>query len=148
MRDRARPVVDLSATCACGAVSLVVKGTVYSMFLCSCEDCQKASGTGHSAVFMVDPSALTVTGETRGYDVVADSGATFTRYFCPVCGTRLHCRSSRTERSVMLPAGLFGEDTDWFVPNQLIFSRTHRDWDTIAVDLPRYETYRQRSEEH
>ena len=142
MPGRSRPVVDLSTTCACGAVTIAVKGTVYSMLLCSCEDCQKASGTGHSAIFITDPASLTVTGETRGFDVTAHSGATFARHFCPTCGTRLYGRSSRTERSVMLPVGLFGRDTAWFEPTQLIFSRSHRDWDTIAEHLPRHATYR------
>ena len=144
MSERSRPEVDLSATCACGAVKVAVKGTVYSMLLCSCEDCQKASGAGHSAIFITDPASLTVTGETRGFDVTAHSGATFTRYFCPICGTRLYGRSSRAERSVMLPVGLFGKDTDWFAPTQLIFARSHRDWDTIDDALPRHATYREK----
>jgi hypothetical protein len=144
MPERNRPVVDIAATCACGAVTVAVKGTIYSMFMCSCEDCQKASGTGHSAVFVTDPPALTVTGETRSFARPSDSGATFTRTFCPICGTQLFGRSSRSERNVMIPVGLFGKDAaQWFTPNQLIFSRTHRTWDTIAADLPRHATYRE-----
>ena len=42
----------------------------------------------------------------------------------------------------MLPAGLFGADADWFAPNQLIFARSHRDWDVIAAELPQHATYR------
>jgi hypothetical protein len=144
MSERPRPTVDLSASCACGAVTVTVKGPVYSMLLCSCEDCQKASGTGHAAIFITDPSSLTVEGETKSFAVTADSRATMTRYFCPVCGTRLYGRSSRAERSVMLPVGLFGNDTEWFVPTQLIFARTHRDWDTIDAALPRQATYREK----
>ena len=44
----------------------------------------------------------------------------------------------------MLPVGLFGADAAWFVPNQLIFARSHREWDPIAADLPRHDTYRER----
>jgi hypothetical protein len=148
MGDRVRPIVDLKTSCACGAVSVEVHGRVYSMFLCSCEDCQKATGAGHSAIAIVDPGEVTVSGDTRSFDRQAASGATFTRTFCPACGTPIHGKSSRRDDALMLPVGLFGKDTDWFVPNQLIFSRTHREWDTIAADLPRHETYRQRREEH
>jgi hypothetical protein len=143
MSERTRPVVDLATTCACGAVTVAIKGTVYSMFMCSCEDCQKASGTGHSAVFTTDPSALTVTGETRSFTRPSDSGATFTRFFCPVCGTPLYGRSSRTERAVMIPVGLIGAEATWFVPTQLIFSRSHRDWDIVAEEIPRHARYRE-----
>ncbi len=146
MSERVRPIADLSASCACGAVTLTVRGTVYSMFMCSCEDCQRATGAGHSALFLVDPASVTVTGETRGFAVTANSGATFTRSFCPVCGTPLFGRSSRAaDRTIALPVGLFGAAAaPWFKPNQLIFDRSHRDWDVIAADLPRHTTYRER----
>ena len=75
MAERVRPDIDLTTACACGAVTVAIKGTVYSMFMCSCEDCQKASGTGHSAVFTTDPASLTVTGETRSFTRPSDSGA-------------------------------------------------------------------------
>jgi hypothetical protein len=143
MSERTRPVVDLVTTCACGAVTVAIEGTVYSMFMCSCEDCQRASGTGHSAAFTTDPSSLTVTGETRSFSRPSDSGANFTRTFCPTCGTPLYGRSSRSERAVMIPVGLFGAKATWFAPTQLIFSRSHRDWDVIADHLPRHAKYRE-----
>ncbi len=58
-----RPVVDVSAKCACGAVTLRFAGKVLSMFMCSCEDCQKATGTGHSAVALfASPDDVTIAG--------------------------------------------------------------------------------------
>ncbi len=142
MADKQRPDVDLSTTCACGAVAVSVRGPVYSMFMCACEDCQKASGTGHSAAFVVDPSSLDVQGPTRSFERLSASGATFTRTFCPACGTPLHGRSSRNTRAAMIPVGLFGgAAAAWYVPKQLIFSRSHREWDALAPDLPRHETY-------
>ncbi len=145
MTDKPRPVVDLTTTCACGAVTVAVTGTIYSMFMCACEDCQKATGTGHSAAFVVDPASLAVRGPTRSFDRVSASGATFTRTFCPACGTPLHGRSSRNDRAAMIPVGLFGSDSAaFYAPKQLIFSRSHREWDALAADLPRHETYPQR----
>lgn len=142
MESRPRPVVDLAASCACGAVKVTFKGKVRSMFMCSCEDCQRATGTGHSSVFLGTKAELTVTGETRSFTLTANSGARFTRHFCPVCGTPLFGQSSRAPELMMISIGLFGKDSQWFAPNQLIFARSHRDWDLIAADLPRYQTYR------
>lgn len=142
MTGTARPIVDIAAACACGAVTVEVTGTVYSMFMCACEDCQKASGTGHSAAFVVDPSSLAVLGPVRSFDRVSASGAIFTRTFCPGCGTPLYGRSSRNNRAAMIPVGLFGSAAAvFYAPKQLIFSRSHRDWDAIAADLPCHETY-------
>jgi hypothetical protein len=43
----------------------------------------------------------------------------------------------------MLPVGLFGAAAaDWYAPNQLIFARSHRDWDLVDAALPQHDTYR------
>ena len=128
--------------CACGAVRLSFKGKVLSMFLCSCEDCQKATGTGHSAVILVRADDVTLSGDVRSFARPSDSGATLTRSFCPQCGTPIMARSSRADGLLMLPAGLFGAAAaEWYQPNQLIFSRSHREWDVLAEDLPQHATY-------
>jgi hypothetical protein len=143
MAPRDIPQIDLSAACACGAVTLAIAGRVRSMFMCSCEDCQRSTGTGHATVALVAIGDLTVTGPTASFARAAHSGATLTRWFCPSCGTPLYARSSRAPELAMLPVGLFGPASDWFAPNQLIFARSHHDWDVIAPDLPQYATYRE-----
>lgn len=148
MDKKPRPSVDLTAHCACGSVTLRFAGTVRSMFMCSCEDCQKATGTGHSTVILAAESDVTITGETRAFVRPANSGAVLTRRFCPVCGTPICGSSSRAPGALMLQAGLFGRDTAWYAPNQLIFARSHRDWDAIAGDIPRYQTYRDEEQSH
>src|SRR5882757_2508217 len=125
MERKPRPVVDLTASCACGAVSLRFAGKVLSMFMCSCEDCQRATGTGHSAILLARSSDVTLTGEARSFARLANSGATLTHWFCPVCGTPLFAASSRAAEILMLPVGLFGAAAaEWYVPNQLIFARS------------------------
>lgn len=117
------------------------------MFMCSCEDCQKATGTGHSTVAIANPADVIISGNTKSFARPADSGARFTRYFCPECGTPLYGKSSRAPNALMLPVGLFGAAAHWFNPTQLIFSRSHREWDEIAAALPRQQTYRNRGTE-
>ena len=112
------------------------------MFMCSCLDCQKGTGTGHSNVVLMPAEAVTMTGEVKRYSRPADSGATFTRCFCPECGTMLSGQSSRASGLRMLPAGLFAGQNEWFLPNQLIFARSHMIWDLIADHLPQYQAYR------
>lgn len=145
MQVSSRPTVDLSASCACGAVTLAFKGRVKAMFLCACEDCQKATGSGHSAAIAASPDDITIIGDLASFARPADSGATYSRYFCPVCGVTLYGASTRAPRLVTLPVGLFGAQTaDWYAPTQMIFARSHRDWDIIADNLPRHATYRQK----
>jgi hypothetical protein len=143
MDRKPRPIVDLIAHCACGAVSVRFAGKVLSMFMCSCEDCQRATGAGHSAILLARPADVAVIGPARSFARPANSGATLTRSFCPDCGTPLFAVSSRAPDVRMLPVGLFGAAAaEWYVPNQLIFARSHRDWDLIDPDLPQHQTYR------
>ena len=84
MQDRKpRPIVELSRTCACGSGRVRLEGRVISMLMCACEDCQKATGTGHSAFALFRGPSVTMTGETRSFTRPSNSGASFTRTFCP-----------------------------------------------------------------
>ena len=137
-----KPLVEAGARCACGGVMVAVSGRVLSMLMCSCEDCQKATGSGHSAFALFRAADVAMTGEARSFARPSNSGATFTRWFCPNCGTPLVGRSSRAEAVTIVPVGLFGPAADWYRPSQLIFARSHHDWDTIDAALPRWQTYR------
>jgi hypothetical protein len=137
------PDLDLTATCDCGAVALHAQGQPISMFQCSCLNCQKASGSGHSSVVLFRRADVSISGSTKSFVRPADSGAIFTRHFCPDCGTTVFAASSRAPDLAILPAGLFAGQNDWYAPNQLIFARTHQAWDLIADHLPRHERYRE-----
>ncbi|MBE7732078.1 GFA family protein [Devosia faecipullorum] len=136
------PQLDLTAACDCGAVALFAKGEAISMFQCACLNCQKVSGGGHSSVLLLPADGVRTTGATKSIARSADSGATFTRHFCPECGTTLYAQSSRVPGFRILPVGLFAGQNDWFAPNQLIFARSHPAWDLVEDHLPRHEAYR------
>jgi len=135
-------LLDVSASCACGDVTMAILGPVGSMFMCACLHCQQATGTGHSAVALVSEQGLTVSGTTARFSRPSASGASFTRHFCATCGTPLYGQSSRAPAVRLVAAGFFAGNNQWFEPNQLIFARTQQDWDAIADHLPRHDTYR------
>lgn len=145
MSSPKRPTIDVTARCACDRVQMSVRGPVVSMLMCSCLDCQRATGSGHASVALVPAEALTVTGDNKAFDRPSDSGATFTRYFCPECGTPLYGHSSRAPDIRMVAVGFFAGQNDWYEPNQLIFARSRQAWDLIADHLPQHQTYRQGS---
>jgi hypothetical protein len=143
MNKSSKPILDLTATCDCGAVALHAKGQPISMFQCACLNCQKASGSGHSSIVLFRQADVGVTGPTKTFVRPADSGAIFTRHFCPECSTTIFAVSSRAPDFTIVPAGLFAGQNDWYAPNQLIFARTHQAWDLIDDHLPRHERYRE-----
>ncbi|MDB5473675.1 MAG: hypothetical protein JWP99_978 [Devosia sp.] len=119
-----------------------VQGRVISMLLCSCLDCQRASGSGHSTVALVPAASLKLSGAAKSFERPTDSGARFTHHFCPTCATPLFGQSSRAPGLRLLPVGFFAGQNEWFAPSQLIFARTRQAWDLIADHLPRHQTYR------
>lgn len=143
MSSTKRPTIDVTARCACDRVQMSVRGAVVSMLMCSCLDCQRATGSGHATVALVPAEALAVAGDIKSFDRPSDSGATFTRYFCPECGTPLYGHSSRAPDIRMVAVGFFAGQNDWYEPNQLIFARSRQTWDLIADHLPQHQTYRQ-----
>ncbi len=122
---------------------MAVNGPVLSMLLCSCLDCQRSSGAGHLCVAVVPADALIVHGETNSFVRPSASGAEFTRYFCPHCGSPLYGQSSRAPKLSMLPVGFFAGQNSWFVPGQLIFARSQAAWDLVADHIPKQQTYRE-----
>ena len=142
MTSQANTELNQSGRCDCGAIVLHVHGRVVSMFHCSCENCQRTSGAGHSSVALFHTEALRIVGATKAFSRPAESGATFTRHFCPECGTTVFAQSSLAPALRIVPVGVFAGDNAWFKPNQLIFSRSYQSWDLVADHLPWHETYR------
>lgn len=142
MNKTTMPDLDLTATCDCGAVSLHAWGRPVSMFQCACSRCQKATGSGHSSIVLFPAKSIATTGETRRFERTADSGATFARHFCPNCGTTVHAQSSRAPDLLIVPAGIFAGQNDWYRPNQLIFASHQAGWDLIDEAIPHHAAYR------
>lgn len=143
MSPSERISIDEVAHCACGGITVAASGDVLSMFLCACEDCQRASGSGHAAALLLRTEAVSIAGERRSHDVIAHSGATMRRWFCAACGTPVAAQSSRAAGVTTLPAGLFA-GAAWFRPRHLLFARSLRPWDSIEPALPRHQTYPER----
>lgn len=142
MIDQVGKELNQSGSCDCGAVALIARSRIVSMFLCACINCQRATGSGHSAVVLLHRQAITVEGALRPYSRPAASGALFTRNFCAQCGSTVFAETSRAPGLAIVPVGIFAGENDWFKPNQLLFSKSHQDWDAVADNLPQHETYR------
>lgn len=134
-------VLNETAQCACGASTITVDGPVLSMLVCSCRDCRKATGTGHSTVVLMHTDTVAINGPVNGHTRTAASDSHITRNFCAECGTPLYARTQRAPNLILLPAGVF-DDPTWFAPNQAIFSRSHLDWDLLDPALQHHDTYR------
>jgi hypothetical protein len=124
--------------CRCGSVALEILEKPTMMVQCHCLDCQKSTGTGHTSNAYFDEKAVTITGETIGHTVTADSGNEMARYFCPQCGSRLFGRNSGRPGLVSVQIGCL-EDNDWFSPQAVLYSSRRHDWDITSDEVVTYE---------
>ncbi len=120
--------------CTCGAVRYSVTQPAKFSYLCQCRQCQRTTGTGHDALFMVEATALSITGELREFEQRADSGNTMARKFCLVCGTIMMQCSSGYPHLRFIPAGTL-DDPRGFKPTQVIWHSAAQPWDVVDPAL-------------
>ena len=84
-----------SGGCACGAIRYECTAEPFAMRNCHCHDCQRATGSPYAALLSVPVAAFHLKqGEPRYATTEAESGNTFSRGFCPTCGSSITAKAS------------------------------------------------------
>ena len=128
----------MTGGCLCGAVRYEASGEPVFAGHCHCRDCQRATGAGHASYMGITRSQVKVTGETRMFSVIADSGLSANRQFCPVCGSQIFASDEATPDVLTIFAGTL-DDTSQFSPRVAIYVRSRPHWDRLAGGLPEFE---------
>jgi hypothetical protein len=139
MADVQSTDVQSKGQCLCGAVTIAVKGTPVRMAQCHCDDCRRATGTGHVSNAIFNEPDVTITGETKSFTVTADSGNAYTRFFCPTCGGRAYGTHTGRPGHVIVHVGML-DDSSWFDPQVVLYTRSRPPWDMTTEAVPNYET--------
>lgn len=123
--------------CRCGAVRYECTSEPLFAGHCHCRDCQYASGGPFATVVLVSaPSLRLLRGEVRSFDVVAESGSTVSRKFCPTCGTPLFSALAGPAPLVAIKAGSL-DDPSWVKPAAEIWTASAQPWAPHGEGLPR-----------
>ncbi|WP_404295104.1 GFA family protein (plasmid) [Microvirga sp. RSM25] len=93
---------SITGTCLCGAVSISCGKPLSPGAYCHCEDCRKSTGSAFSVAIPFEAAEFRVlSGETRSFTKVADSGNEIRRHFCSSCGSPLYGTSPSTPAGSM-----------------------------------------------
>jgi len=128
---------SLTGGCLCGAVRYKVSGDQIFSGRCYCNDCRKTSGTGHSAVFAVPEQTVSITGKLTDYTKPGGSGQSFTRRFCPVCGSRIAGVGAAVPGMVLITASTL-DDPEKFVSEMSVFASRAPSWDRPPPGTPSF----------
>lgn len=125
--------------CMCGAVKYQLNAEPRLSFLCQCRQCQRVTGSGHSAEFAALSKDADVSGELRFYELTSDNGNAVSSGFCPVCGNPVLKKSSGYPEILFFHAATL-EDPCLFKPQQVFWNASHQPWDFVNPDLEVKET--------
>ena len=122
--------------CQCGAVSYHCTAEPIGTLNCHCRDCQRATGSTHSAAFIVPQDSFQCSGELRFSQTVPARGGMARRYFCVVCGSPMYGQSEATGLVVVNAVTL--DDASWFKPAMNIFTSHAAPWVKLDPNTPHH----------
>ena len=125
---------EITGGCLCRSVRFRISARPIAMRLCWCRDCQYFAA-GNATVNLVFPAdAVTVEGELRDYESVADSGNRMHRRFCPSCGTPVFSAAESRPHLVIVRNGAL-DDTESMRPGAVIWTASAPEWAAIDPTL-------------
>ena len=123
--------------CACGAVTMEIRGAPLAVRQCWCRRCQRMSGGGaaHNALFKTDD--ITVTGARADTGYRADSGAMIVWEFCPICATPVLTRADVRPHLRGVRLGMLDQPHD-LAPQAIIWTSEAPPYAQFDPALPQY----------
>lgn len=128
-----------SASCRCGQLRATATGEPVRISVCHCLACQKRSGSAFAAQVRFPADQVVVSGQSKSFQKVADSGNTATYHFCPNCGSDVHFENQgKFDGLIAIPLGAF-DDPYVFIPTVSVWEERQHEWLEIAGDVEHVE---------
>ena len=123
-----------TAACGCGQLTATVRGEPSEVYLCSCRDCQRASGSSFTYAAVYPEAAVTVSGEHRLWRHQGESGRWLESGFCPDCGVKVIFRLQVVPGHVGVAVGCFA-DPHFARPAKVYWASRRHDWLALPEDI-------------
>lgn len=122
-----------TATCRCGQLTATCKGEPVRVSVCHCLACQKRSGSAFATQARWNEDDVVLSGNSKLWERLADSGHKATYKFCPVCGSTLAYTIEGWPGVIALPVGAFA-DTEFPPPCFSVYEHRKHNWVDISGD--------------
>jgi hypothetical protein len=106
---------------------------------CHCKGCQRQSGSAFGMSMLVKEASLTVTGPTKRFTRITDSGYENTGVFCPECGVRIYHIPGYAKDVLVLKPGTL-DDTSWLRPSHFVWMKSAQGWVAVPDGVKTMET--------
>lgn len=130
---------EITGSCLCGSIRFAVAGKLALAAVCHCSDCRKCTGSAFNvSVPVAAEDFKLLSGMTKGFSKIADSGNKLTRNFCPECGSPIFTSSPRHPDRVYVKAGTF-DDPTVIAPAYQSWLKSSVAWSQIPPGLTSYD---------
>ena len=103
-------MTERTASCRCGQLKATVTGDPVRLSVCHCLNCKKRSGSAFAVQARWPADQVTIEGQSKGFELTADSGNRATFHFCPECGSDVHYEiSGKFDGLIAIPLGAFDD---------------------------------------
>ena len=130
--------MPVTGGCLCGSVRYEMAGEPIITRLCWCRFCQYIAAGNAAVSVCFQTKDMAVTGETRDFTSIADSGNVMHRRFCPRCGTHLFSEAEVRPHLVFVRAGTL-DDPELAKPAAVIWTAEAPSWACIDESLPQWK---------
>lgn len=124
-----------SATCACGALRVTLRGAPQGIYACACLVCQKVTGAAfaYRAKF-ADGQVTAVEGASTAWRRSSDAGRWVEHLRCVECGTVLFTRAEGLPGMIAVSVGCFA-DPSFPPPTKLVWASKRHRWYELPETL-------------
>jgi len=125
-------LTERTASCRCGQLRATVTGEPVRVSACHCLNCKKRSGSAFAVQARWPADQVSITGQSKSFVMVADSGNSATFHFCPECGSDVHYEiNGKFDGLVAIPLGAFA-DPYFTTPAFSVWEERKHDWVEIT----------------
>jgi hypothetical protein len=130
---------ERTAACACGKLSVTVRGAPADVYLCGCTSCQRRSGSAFTYAALYPEPAVTIAGEHGTWRQPSEAGRLVDSSFCPTCGVSVFFRGEGLPGLVGVRVGCFAEP-GFTKPSRLYWASRKHAWLELGDDVPAVDT--------
>ncbi|WP_390590758.1 GFA family protein [Simiduia litorea] len=124
----------ISATCACGALRLDIKGRPVVQLVCHCTDCRAFSGQPYTEAAFFQAAHCQIHGQTEAMTLNGGSGFPKIHHSCARCKTPLFVTVGALNGACAVPA--YRLSPFQFKPQAHIWTREKLDTVSLPTDAP------------
>lgn len=121
-----------SATCSCGALSIVAQGEPAKVSVCHCLECQRRTGSAFGIAVFFASEMIEIAGTAAVFSRIGDSGKAVAFHFCPSCGSTLFWKPAFRPGMTAVALGCF-EDKDGLEPTQGVYDHHGLSWVRLRI---------------